>query len=572
MLFFRVCWEQGVQRAVVLALSTLKGRWGVAPVLQAVTEKFPPKAASNAFAWLPLLKRRPLVSVVMPVYNSRWLGEAVASVLAQSYQPFELILVDDGSTLPETLTALEQAGREARVRVLRNPRNLGISGATNAGIEASRGEYVAFMDHDDLLHPDALALFARTLNDTREFDVFYTDETIIVDDGSIAGHMQKCPISLDLLLSCNAVVHFVVMRKDALLRIGLLNTEYDAAQDHDLMIRALEHGLRFHHLPMCLYGWRQHAASTSQDIRAHGRDAQPTLPKSYLNGKKAIQAYLDRNGIRATVTDDAFYWFRVQYARPEPPEEVALIVPFKDHVDYLQRLLTSMEKTAYPRYALYLVDNRSERPETRAYLEALKRRGDPRLHVLEFDEPFNYSRLHNRVVEQVPNELLLFMNNDMEISRPDWLDALVEHIGRERVGAVGCRLLRGNGLLQHAGMIYRPNVYYCVMNVGYEDGYFTKVQREVSGVTAACMLIRKSVFQQVGGFDEVQFPIGFSDADLCLKLIRAGYKIIYTPFAELIHHESVSRKTQEESYEKFTLLSRYIGDTPLWDRHYKPTC
>jgi len=537
--------------------------------LSGAGEKFPPAEPSNAFAYLPLLKIAPLISIVMPVFNSRWLKEAAASVLGQSYRNFELILVDDASSLPMTLEALAALEPEPKIRIIRNPQNLGISGATNAGIAAALGEYVAFMDHDDLIHPDALACFARTLNDGCDDDVFYTNEMSINSAGVITGKILKGAPSMDLLLSCNAVNHFCIMKKESLLKIGLLNPEFDGAQDHDLMLRALEHGLKFRHIPCCLYAWRTHHLATSGGVRAHKLSSGEELPKAYRSGKKAIRAYLERNHIKAEVTDDAFFWYRVKYSLPPSRQEVAMIIPFRDQPDCLRRLMASLQKTACRDFRVFLVNNQSRLPETQELLSALERESEFKITVIDFDEPFNYSRLHNRIVAQVPNEILLFMNNDLEVTRGDWLEAMLEHIYRPGVGAVGCRLLRPTGEIQHAGMTFRPDIYFCAMNFGAEEGYFTRVQREVAGVTCACMLTRKSVFEKIGGFDEVHFPIGFSDADLCLKIRKAGYRIIYTPFAELIHHESLSRKTQWEGYEKQALFRRYIGATLLVDEHYR---
>jgi len=568
-LFFLVCWNQGIHQAFIMALAKLSQSRFIPRRFFGVAEKFPPVSRSNSFSYLPLLKRTPLVSIIMPVFNSRWLKEAVNSVLAQTYKNFELILVDDCSSLPAALETLSLLKAEPKVRIIRNATNLGISGATNVGIQASLGEYAAFMDHDDLLHPDALAYFVRTLNDGHDEDVFYTNEMIINSEGAIIGKMSKCTPSMDLLLSCNAVLHFCIMKRESLLKIGLLNSEYDGAQDHDLMIRALENKLSFRHLPYSLYAWRAHHLATSGDVRAYKLSSGNELPKAYRNGKKAIQAYLDRNQIRATVTDDIFFWYRVKYDLPAEQSEVAVIIPFRDQPDCLIRLLASMEKTSYKNFRLYLVNNQSKIPETQGLLRDLGKSSKLKITLIEFDEPFNYSRLHNQVVAKIPNELLLFMNNDLEVIKGDWLAAMLEHIYRDNVGAVGCRLIRKNGEIQHAGMTFKPDIYFCAMNFNAEEGYYTKVQREVSGVTCACMLIRKSVFEKIGGFDEVHFPIGFSDSDLCLKIIKAGYKIIYTPFAEIYHHESLSRKTNEESYEKYTLFRRYIGTTPLVDEHYR---
>lgn len=558
-LFIRICWDQGIHKALQMTFDKITHR------AFRVKVKFPHTPPSNAAAYLPLLKIRPLVSIVMPVHNSHWVGEAVASVLRQSYARWELILVDDVSTDAATLKALEAARADSRVKVIRNDRNLGISGATNVGITASTGDYVAFMDHDDLLHHDALALLVRTLNDGKEADVYYSDENRIDKDGYIIGVTRKCAISLDLLLSCNAVGHFCIVKRDALRRLGPLKSEYDGAQDHDLVLRAWEQSMTFCHLPYLLYGWRMHPASMSDGTRK-GRATVEDYPRAYLSGKALIRAYLDRHGIRAEVTDDGFPWYRVRYALPGRPDEVAVIVPFKDKIARLKILIASLQKTAYSNYRLFLVNNRSTQPETLAYLEEVRK--DPRVTVIEFDEPFNYSRLHNEVVKQIPNEILLFLNNDMEIIQPDWMEAMLEHIYRENVAAVGCKLIIDKRTIQHAGMAFKPSVLFCALNLTDPDQFYTRVQRDVSGVTAACMMIRKSVFERVGGFDAVHFSIGFSDSDLCLKLIQNGHKIIYTPFAVLVHHESQSRLLQEEAYEMVTLFRRYGGTTPMDDGHY----
>ena len=424
----------------------------------------------------------------------------------------------------------------------------------NAGIAAATGEYVTTLNADDLFHPDALALIVRTMNQGEPYDIFFSDEGPMDAAGKLTAWLRKGPVSMDLLLSCNPVLHLWMIRRESLERIGMMNPEFEGSHDHDLFIRACENGLRFCHVPCSIYAWR--------------KPAPPAVDSpTYQNGKKAIHAYLARHGIKAAVTDDGHPWYRVKYELPADAGEVAVIVPFRDKPEYLQRLLSSFEKTRYPKYKLVLVNNRSEQAATKQFLA--QARNNPRVEVVDFDEPFNFSRLHNQVVARIPNELLLFLNNDMEIIQPDWLEAMLEHIHRDRVAAVGCRLVRPDGSLQHAGMSFQPTILSCVCNMEKDDGFYTRVQRDISGVTAACMLIRKSVFLKVGGFDEIHFPIGFGDADLCLKIVQAGYKIIYTPFARLVHHESVSRKTQDESYEIFNLFRRFIGITPMRDRHYK---
>ena len=566
--FWWITWNQGLGQAVRKVREQL-GINGPSMLREMVfREKFPQPMKSNSTAYLRLLKNTPKISIVIPVYNSTWLTSTLPSIFKQSYENFELILVDDCSTSEETRSELSKVASDPRVKVLRTPQNQNISGATNLGLSQVSGEWVVFMDHDDLLHPDALAYFVRMLNDVPGKDIYYSDEAIIDSSDRILGVMKKCPVTMDILLSVNLITHLCIIKKTSLDKLGPLNSEYDGAQDHDLMIRAMEQGLSFCYMPFCLYGWRSHEASTSADVRSFQAGGTQELPKSYKNGKKAIQAYLDRQKIAAQVTDDAYPWYRVKYDLPNK-DLVSIIVPFKDQVHYLKSLCETLPNSSYGNFELILVNNRSEKPETEEYLKELRKETRYPIRFVDFDEPFNYSRLYNLIVSTIDNEYLLFLNNDVEVKKADWLEAMMEHLHRENVAAVGCKLLRKDGSIQHAGMIFRPNVHFCAMNVPYEDGYYTMVQRDVSGVTAACMLIRKSAFEKVGGFDEINFPIGFSDADLCLRLIRAGYTIIYTPFAELYHHESASRAVQEEAYEKYALFRHHIGESFLVDQRYK---
>lgn len=526
-----------------------------------------PQIPSNSFSYLHLMEYQPKISIIVPVYNSRWMDETVESVLKQTYRNFELILVDDASTNKKTLSDINSCSAHEKTTVLKHSQNKGISAATNLGISKATGDYIAFMDHDDLLHPDALALIVRTMN-SQKADIYYTDEALMNEYGRVFRHMRKCPINEELLLGCNAVLHFCVAKREAVEKIGPLKSEYDGSQDHDFVLRALENGCTFVHAPYIVYAWRIHDQSTSNDIRVDKEDAEKDYPKAYKRGKKLIGDYLKRNKINGNVTDDSFPWYRVKYQLPKKIDEVGLIVPFKDQVDYIKTLIKSLEKTNNRNFKIYLVDNRSEEQETYDYLKTLK--NNKQVKILNFDEPFNYSRLHNEIVKQIPNELVLFMNNDIEIMDGDWLDAMLEHIYRPNVAAVGCKLYRPDSItIQHAGVFLRPSIFACAQNLNFKYSYYTETQHAVSCVTAACMLIRKTAFQKIGGFDEINFPIGFSDVDLCIRLLRADYKIIYTPYAELRHHESSSRKIQEESYELYNIYRQNTGGLIQNDRFYR---
>lgn len=569
-LFWQICWNEGVHKALLLALGALTAGGPWAYLVALFLDKFPSARYGASSADTRGLLRQPLISVIVPVGGLRRLPPAAQSVLSQRYPQVELILAAPNALAEGALPAALQAQlrQDSRVLIIPSNHSAGISAVLNAAVAASRGAYVGWMNADDLLHPDALAILVRRLNQDLAIDIYYTDEVIINARRAVVGYLPKGRVAMDLMLACNAVRHGFFIRKAAFQNLGGLKSEFDGAQDHDLILRALEQGLRFDYLPCALYGWRAESRSLVRDPQVFDLGPALAYPRAYPAGRKVIQAALARQRVAATVMDGRFGWYRVKYQLPERRDEVAMIVPFKDRVDCLRRLLASLEQTAYPDYRVVLVNNRSERPETLEFLAELQRRPSGRYHVVDFNEPFNYSRIYNQAVTGVSNEILLFMNNDLEVIHPEWLEAMLEHIYRPGVGAVGCRLILKNGALQHGGMVFKPSVYFCAMNLFYDDGYYTRVQRQVSGVTAACLMIRRSVFLRVGGFDELQFPVGFSDADLCLKLDQAGEKIIYTPYAELRHHESASRKVQEENYEKMTLFQRYIGSTPLADRHY----
>ncbi len=503
----------------------------------------------------------------MPVDNACLLKQSIASVSAQSYQNFELILIDDCSTRADTISVLGEAEKYVWVKLLRTPDKLGMSRAANLGIENCQGEWIAFLNQDDLIHPEALALFVRTLHGDTEHDVYFTDEAILDGYDGIIGEIKKSEPSMDLLLSLNAVGQLFLIRAHSLRKLGNLNPAFDGAQHYDLMIRGMEQGHSFCHLPYVLYGRRHQVEQASPWVCKEKNREANMAPQACLSAKAAIESYLCRQGIAANVSAEACGCFRVKYKLAERPL-VSIIIPFKDEVAHLKKLFQTIGITAYDNIEIYLINNRSEKKETFDYLEQLKEKTSLPLRLVDFEEPFNYSRLHNQIVSKISNEILLFLNNDVAFLHPDWLDALLEHIQRPKVGAVGARLLTAKGCLQHGGIFCRPSVKYCASNIELDQGYYTKVQREVSAVSAACMLSRKSIFEAVGGFDEVHFPIGFSDVDLCLRMRQGGYKIIYTPYAELYHFEGGTRTAQKEDYEKFTLFKRYMGKSLMADGTY----
>ncbi len=505
----------------------------------------------------------PLVSIVMPTYNSReeWLKEAVDSLLAQPYDNWELIVTDDHSPDPDTRRALDSLENlDGRITVLMNDQNRGISGNTNVGIERARGELLTFLDHDDLLPPWSLYEVAKTYRE-KKFDVAYSDEDKLSEDGVFEDAFFKPDYSPDYILSCNYFNHLTVFRRAVLDRTGLLRSDYDGAQDYDLVLRALEISHTVVHIPDILYHWRKVSGSTAAGFGA----------KSYAHeaGRKAVAAALARRGERAEVLNVGYAGhYRVRRELSRHPL-VSIIIPMRDKVGILRVCLESLRKSSYTNTEIIVVDNGSTDPETLDYLGGLT---DCR--VLRYDIPFNFSRLNNLAAREAAGEVLLFLNNDIEVITPDWMEEMLQHALRPEIGAVGAKLLYPDERIQHAGIVLgiggvagHAHKYFHRLS----EGYFSMLAdiRNFSAVTGACMMVRKDVFEQVGGFDETNLAVAFNDVDLCLKIGVAGYRCVVTPFAELYHHESISRGLAMNYNEIFYMQKRW-GDLLRNDPFYSP--
>lgn len=521
------------------------------------------KRKSNALALRGLLTYQPLISIIMPVYNVRadFLKEAMESIIEQTYANWEFIICDDGSDKEETLNMLKQyESTDSRIKITYLGENRGIAHASNEAIDRASGEFCAFLDNDDRYHPDALIHFVRFLQDEkhRGIDICYTDESKIDEEGMLTGYtFHKPDFNKLLLLSVNYFCHLLIIRRTLLKEIGGFNQGFEGAQDYDLILRAISKTENVLHLPFVLYYWRVTETSTAATLSAK--------PLAYEAGNRALQSYCDGNKIAASAVDGRFPWYRVKFELLAKPE-VAIIIPFKDKLNYLRPLLKSIkEKSTYKNYKIYLVNNQSQEPEALQFIKETEHT------VIDFDKPFNFSLIYNEVTAQVSEELCLFMNNDMKVISEDWLECMIEHIQDEKVAAVGGLLFYANDLIQHAGIVTCPYHKVFAFNLSKELGGMELemyLQQYVNAVTAACMLIKKRVFLEVGGFDTINFPIGFSDVDLCLRIKEAGYKIAYTPYAQLYHYESVSRKFNEESYEQFMLARKYLmGSTTLYDEN-----
>ncbi len=506
-------------------------------------------AASRATA--RAFSSRPLVSIITPVFNTpaSWLNEAVDSVLKQVYENWELILIDDGSTLIETIELLTSlAERDHRIVIVRRESTGGISAASNSGLEMARGEWVSLLDHDDILEPNALFEVVRELQNHPELDLVFSDEDKITEEG-LAAPQFKPDWSPDFLLSYNYLCHFTTVRREMVEKAGRFRSEFDGAQDYDLFLRISELTDRIHHLPRILYHWRRSETSTSDNIRRK--------PQALEAGRRAIESHLQRRGERGHVTVDwetHAYWVKRELREAR---RISIIIATRDRIDLLSRCIASIRaKTSYPNYEIIIVDNESKSPEAQEYFRSLEHR------LLPFHGPFNFSALNNLAVEQTGSPWLLFLNNDVEVIDSEWLTVMAEHVQRPEVGAVGARLLYPNDTVQHAGVVLGVGgiAEHAFRHFPAEAPGVSRqlqVTRNYSSVTGACLMTRRDVFEEVGGFDEERLPVTFSDVDLCLKMRRAGYLIVYTPFAKLYHHESASRRRSVEALETEVMRERW---------------
>jgi GT2 family glycosyltransferase len=505
---------------------------------------------------------QPCVSIITPVFNTPlpWIEECVQSVLDQVYDKWELILIDDNSNDAELLKYLpELAARDERIILERLERRGGISAASNRGLELAKGEFIGFLDHDDLLEPDALFQHVKWLQNHRDADLIYSDEDKLTEEG-LDSPIFKPDWSPDYFLSCNYICHFTLIRADVLERVGGFRSEFDGAQDYDLFLRVIERTTRIDHIPRVLYHWRRSRASTADNIRRK--------PGSLETGRLALEAYLERQAARGHVTVDwrtHAYWIKRDLAEPKA---VSIIIPVRDRVELLARCLDSITReTTYAPYEIVIVDNDSQTEEARTYLAGLKHR------VLNYSGPFNYSAINNFAVEQTDNPWLLFLNNDTEVIDGDWLTTMAEHIQRPEVGAVGPRLLYPDDTVQHGGIVVGVGGVAEHAFRGFPaeaPGVCRQLQvtRNYSAVTGACLLTRRDVFNKVRGFDEKRLPVTFNDVDLCLKIRRAGYLVVYTPFARLYHHESATRRRTVEPRETGVMRERWaavLDDDPYYN-------
>ena len=505
---------------------------------------------------------QPLVSILMPVFNTpvSWLRDAVESVLAQAYEKWELVVVDDGSSTAEIAKILSAlSARDKRIRFAALEHHSGISAALNKGLEMAAGEWIGFLDHDDLLEPDALFQIVKWLQTHSDADLIYSDEDKLTEQG-FDSPIFKPDWSPDYFLSCNYVCHFTVIRRELIRQVGWFRSEYDGAQDYDFFLRVIEQTSRIHHVPRVLYHWRRSLTSTADNIGCK--------PKMIEAGRLALEAHLKRQQQRGHVAIDwrtYLFWVRRDLVEPK---KISMIMAVNDGAESLAlRLENLSNRTSYAPYEIVLVTSDNHSKPDHDYLH-IKRR------VLHYAGPFNFSAMNNFAVNHTDSPWLLFLDQTVEPFNPDWLTLMAEQVQRPQVGAVGARLLNPNGTVEHAGIVLGVNG---IAQPAFRDfpaearGVCRQLQamRNYSAVAGACLLTRREVFNQVGGFDEERLPSAFSDVDLCLKMRRAGYLIVYTPFAKLRYYPQNIGGEEIATREAQTMRERW-PEVLERDPYYNP--
>ena len=487
------------------------------------------------------------ISVLVPAYRTpeSYLRQMIESVQAQTYENWELCIAD-GSGKEESLEKIvsQYAAKDSRIRYQLLDKNEGISGNTNAAIRMASGEYLAFFDHDDLLAEDALYEAARAIEEQKA-ELIYTDEDKVRAD--LSEYFQphfKPDYNPDLLCANNYICHLVVVKKELADRVGGLRKEFDGAQDHDFLLRITERTDRIVHIPKVLYHWRIHKASTA--------DNPASKLYAYQAGQKAISEHLKRLGLEAEVSQTKdFGFYRVSYPVQGTPL-VSIVIPNKDEKDTLKACLESIkEKTTYPSYEIVIVENNSQTSEIFEYYKEID--GKDGIRVVTWKEPFNYSKINNFGFQYAKGDYVICLNNDITVITPSWIEEMLGYCQRPGTGIVGVRLYFPDDTIQHAGIIVGMGGCAGSLFVGMNrkrTGYMHKAAlvQDLSAVTAACMMVKREAFEAAGGFEE-SLAVAFNDVDFCLKVRRAGYLVVYNPYAELYHYESKTRGL-EDSPEK----------------------
>jgi len=507
---------------------------------------------------------QPLISVVMPTYNTNpeLLRQTIQSVRNQLYPNWELCIADDFSTNEQVREVIQaEAKEESRIRFVFRAANGHISEATNSALELATGSYVAFLDHDDLLSQNALFEVAKVINNNPDVGIIYSDEDKINEDDYRYDPYFKPDWNPDLFLGQNFINHLSVYKLELIKKIGGLRVGYEGAQDWDLAFRVIEQIVdgKIVHIPKILYHWRATPGSTAKDI----------TQKDYIAKAqgKVLDEHFSRTGQSVKLENILNAFWKIEYEIPKPSPLVSIIIPTRNQKMILEKCIDSLTSlTDYEPYELLVVDNGSDEEETLQYLEKLK--ADPRITVLDYPWPFNYSAINNFAVKKARGAVLCLLNNDIEIINGDWLKIMVSLAVRPETGAIGAKLLYPDHRIQHAGVILGLGGVAGHAYLLKDENYIGQMGRALlmqnySAVTAACMVVEKAKYEQVGGFNENELKIAFNDIDFCIRLMQAGYRNVWTPEAKLIHHESVSRGFDDtpDKQERFKSEINYMKET-----------
>lgn len=506
------------------------------------------------------------ISILVPLYNTplNFLNEMIESVLAQTYQKWELCLADGSDHDHDEVEkrCREYVEKDKRIVYRRLEKNEGISGNTNRCYEMSTGDYIGLFDHDDVLHPSVLYEYVKVINE-QGADYIYCDETTFKGDSidnMITLHF-KPDFAPDNLRANNYICHFSVFSRALLEGTELFRSGFDGSQDHDMILRLTANAKKVVHVPKLLYYWRSHKASVASDISAK--------PYAIAAAKGAVAAHLQSCGfknfeIKSTRAFDTIFEIKYEIERED---KISILIPNKDHVDDLRRCIDSIkERSTYENYEIIVIENNSTEKETFDYYKTLE--GQDKITAVTYEGEFNYARINNFGARAATGEYLLLLNNDTQVISMNWLEAMLMYAQRPDVGAVGAKLYYGDRTIQHAGVVVGLGAHrtagHTHYKINYDNlGYMGKLcyAQNVSAVTGACLMVKRRIYDEVGGLDEA-FRVALNDVDFCLRVREKGYLNVFTPFAELYHFESASRgidvvdEAKAKRYEEESALFR----------------
>ena len=538
-------------------------------------EKYEPKYDELEKQRETTFEYMPKISIVVPMYNTpeKYFKELLESITEQTYENWELCLADGSPEKAEYLEDLIQPlGDKIKYKLLSE--NKGISGNSNEALKLATGDFIALLDHDDIIPKFALYEIVKTINENPDVDFIYTDEDKILEENEkrISPHFKQ-DYAIDTLRSYNYICHFSIFKKELMDKLGGFNSEFDGSQDYDLILRATEQAKHIVHIPKILYNWRISSTSVASGAAAK--------PYAYEAAKRAILASIERHGIQGAKVEDSriIGLYKVTYPVKGEPK-ISIIIPNKDHKKDLKRCIKSILKSTYKNYEIIIVENNSKEKNIFKYYKKLEKNSNIKIEKCEMSI-FNYSKLNNYGASKANGEYFVFLNNDTKIITNNWLETIISNCQREEIGAIGAKLIYKNKRIQHAGVVL--NLTGTAGHVNWNEkennpGYFGRImiQQNVSAVTGALLGVSKKIFEQVNGFDET-FPIAYNDVDFCLKIQDIGKLITYNPYIEAYHYESQSRgyedteeKQKRLKKEENKLKKKWKKYFDVTDKYYSP--